>query len=221
MAPPVAFDLSHEEDMRLNVIAAVAVLVCATSLLAACRRACGHVRRHRRDCPSSAATLRDPANDVRGQATSTSRSIAVGEAERRSLVVRFDRAPPDHRATRVTRASVKAGAGSWALVARRSAGDLRGLLPALQPRDRDDNDRRGHDRRPYRDDPGSDLGPGRAGERHARPRPGLLPRPSRSAAGVAPRHRAGQLRAGDLVLPHRSSPEARNRGPCIWPGQVR
>ena len=66
-----------------------------------------------------AATLRDPANDVRAGDIDL-RSISIGKRNG-ALVVRFTVRRPITDNVSYT-ASVKAGAGSWALVARRSAG---------------------------------------------------------------------------------------------------
>ena len=113
---PSSHSTSRARGQRLRVIAAVAVLVCAAVAARACRRACGHAA-HRRDRP--AATLRDPANDVRAGDIDL-RSISVGKRNG-ALVVRFTVRRPITDNVSYT-ASVKAGAGSWALVARRSAG---------------------------------------------------------------------------------------------------
>jgi hypothetical protein len=96
-------------------IAAVAALVCAAVLLgrAGARTAIAATG------AVAPATLRDPANDVRaGDIDLTSISVAKRND---ALVVRFTvrRTITDNVSYT---ASVKAGAGSWALVARRSAG---------------------------------------------------------------------------------------------------
>ena len=96
-------------------IAAVAVLVCAAVLL-------GHAGTRTATAATGAvapATLRDPANDVRAGDVDL-RSIAVGKRNG-ALVVRFTVRRPITDNVSYT-ASVKAGPGSWALVARRSAG---------------------------------------------------------------------------------------------------
>ena len=96
----------------LRVIAAVTILVCASLLVRAVAQAAA----------ASAvppATLRDPANDVRaGDVDLTSVSVSKRDG---ALVVRFTvrRAITDNVSYT---ASVKAGAGSWALVARRETG---------------------------------------------------------------------------------------------------
>ena len=112
---PVLLPTSRGTGHRLRVIAAVAVLACAASLLA---RADAHAA-----TPATAtvpaATLRDPANDVRAGDIDL-RSISIGKRNG-ALVVRFTVRRPITDNVSYT-ASVKAGAVSWALVARRSAG---------------------------------------------------------------------------------------------------
>ena len=99
------------------MIAAVAVLVCAASLLG---RAGAHAATSGvTSATVPAATLRDPANDVRAGDIDL-RSISVGKRNG-ALIVRFTVRRPITGNVSYT-ASVKAGAGSWALVARRSAG---------------------------------------------------------------------------------------------------
>jgi len=97
------------------------VLACAASLLA---------RAEAQATTSAAAavpaaTLRDPANDVRAGDVDL-RSISVGKRDG-ALVVRFTVRRPITDNVSYT-ASVKTGAGSWALVARRSAGSDSFLL---------------------------------------------------------------------------------------------
>ena len=114
---PLTHSTSRTRGQRLGVIAAVAVLVCAASLLG---RAGAHAASSIVAAAAvPAATLRDPANDVRAGDIDL-RSIAVGKRNG-ALVVRFMVRRPITDNVSYT-ASVKAGAGSWALVARRSAG---------------------------------------------------------------------------------------------------
>ena len=93
------------------------MLVCTAALL-------GHGGAHaavdeRAAAAIPAATLRDPANDVRaGDIDLTSIAVSKRNGD---LVVRFMVRRPITDNVSYT-ASVKAGAGSWALVARRSAG---------------------------------------------------------------------------------------------------
>ena len=116
MAPP-SHSTSRARGQRLRVIAAVAVLVCAAALLG---RAGAHAAVAGVTAATvPAATLRDPANDVRAGDIDL-RSISVGKRNG-ALVVRFTVRRPITDNVSYT-ASVKAGAGSWALVARRSAG---------------------------------------------------------------------------------------------------
>src|SRR6478735_2596107 len=98
-------------------LAAVAVLVCTAALVG---RAGAHAATAGVTVATvPAATLRDPANDVRAGDVDL-RSISVGKRDG-ALVVRFAVRRPITDSVSYT-ASVKAGAGSWALVARRSAG---------------------------------------------------------------------------------------------------
>ena len=99
------------------MIAAVAVLVCTAALLG---RAGAHAAISGVIAATvPAATLRDPANDVRaGDIDLTSISVSKRNG---ALVVRFTVRRPITDNVSYT-ASLKAGAGSWALVARRSAG---------------------------------------------------------------------------------------------------
>jgi hypothetical protein len=69
------------------------------------------------EAPAAPATLRDPANDVRAGDVDL-RRISVSKRDD-ALVVRFTVRGPITNNVSYT-ASVKAGAGSWALVARRS-----------------------------------------------------------------------------------------------------
>ena len=95
----------------LRVLVAVALLVCAVALagqLAAPAHAAA---------AAAPATLRDPANDVR-PADIDLRRISVAKQDD-ALVVRFTVRGSITNNVSYT-ASVKAGAGSWALVARRS-----------------------------------------------------------------------------------------------------
>ena len=171
---PLSYSTPRVSGLGIHVIAAVAVLVCAASILVQ------PVEPAQAAAAVPAATLRDPANDVRaGDIDLTSISVSKRDG---ALVVRFTVRRPITDDVSYT-ASVKAGAGSWALVARRSA-ETR-LFPALQPHDRDDNDRFGCDRRPYGDDQSSNRGPWWAVERDARPGTRPTSAPSRWEAGAA------------------------------------
>ena len=187
-------NVSQERGVRRRLTTVGALLVCAASLLA------GAVAHAATAAP--AATLRDPANDVRaGDIDLTSISVSKRNG---ALVVRFTVRRPITDNVSYT-ASVGAGTGSWALVARRSGGSR--LLPALQPLDGADHEHRRADRRPQRDGHGSDRGAGRADECDAGPAQRVLP----SRAGRRPERRRRPCRhdgADDLVLPHGSTPEA-------------
>jgi hypothetical protein len=102
------------EGVRLRVVAAVSVLVCAAAGLL------GHaVALGARAADVPAATFRDPANDVRAGDVDL-RAISVGK-QKGALVVRFVVRKPITDNVSYT-ASVRSGTGSWALVARRGAG---------------------------------------------------------------------------------------------------
>ena len=110
---PAPDSTSHVRGVGLRVIAAVAVLVCAASMFG---RA---VVDAAAAAAVPAATLRDPANDVRaGDIDLTTVSVSKRDG---ALVVRFRVRRPITDDVSYT-ASVAAGIGSWALVARRSAG---------------------------------------------------------------------------------------------------
>ena len=120
IAASVAFDLSAARFSQLSPCSSAPP---RCSGKPSRMRPC-HGRRH-----APAATLRDPANDVRAGDIDL-RSISVAKRNG-ALVVRFTVRRPITDNVSYT-ASVKAGAGSWALVARRSGRSR--LLPALQPR---------------------------------------------------------------------------------------
>jgi hypothetical protein len=97
------------------VIAALTVLACAASLL-------GRAEAHAATSAAAtvpAATLRDPANDVRAGDVDL-RSISIGKRNG-ALVVRFTVRRPITDNVSYS-ASVKTGGGSWTLVARRGGG---------------------------------------------------------------------------------------------------
>ena len=185
---PAANVFPLERGARRRFIAVAAVLVCAVSLLGSAVADAA--------AAAPAATLRDPANDVRaGDIDLTSISVSKQSG---ALVVRFTVRRPITDNVSYT-ASVGAGAGSWALVARRSARSR--LVRSLQPLDRDDHDDQRDDRRPHRDGQGSNRRTGRADQRRAGPAQRLLP----SRAGRRPKRRRRPCRddgADDLVLPH-------------------
>jgi hypothetical protein len=110
---PLSKSTSQRRAVRVRVIAAAAVLVGAASLLGAA------VARGATAAAAPPATLRDPANDVRaGDIDLTSISVSKRNG---ALVVRFTVRRPITDNVSYT-ASLRAGAGSWALVARRGAG---------------------------------------------------------------------------------------------------
>jgi len=98
----------------LSVVAAVAVLACAASMLGGASAEAAPAA-----VAPVAATLRDPANDVRAGDIDLT-SISVGKRDG-ALVVRFTVRRPITDDASYT-ASIGAGVGSWALVARRSGG---------------------------------------------------------------------------------------------------
>ncbi len=110
---PVPNPTSLRRHVSLRAVATVSVLVCAAALL-------GHeVARGATAAAVPAATFRDPANDVRA-ADVDLRSISVGK-QNGALVVRFVVRGQITGNVSYT-ASVRSGAGSWALVARRGGG---------------------------------------------------------------------------------------------------
>ena len=110
---PESHSTPRVRGVGIHAIAAVAVLVCAASIVVQ------PVEPAQAAASAPAATLRDPANDIRaGDLDLTSISVSKRDG---ALVVRFTVRRPITDNVSYT-ASVKAGAGSWALVARRSAG---------------------------------------------------------------------------------------------------
>jgi hypothetical protein len=108
---PASNSTSQRSGAGLRVVAAVAVIVCASMLGAAAHAGT--------DAAVPAATLRDPAHDVRaGDIDLTTISVSKRDG---ALVVRFTVRGPVTDDVSYT-ASVRAGVGSCALVARRSAG---------------------------------------------------------------------------------------------------
>jgi hypothetical protein len=106
---------SRRRGTGLGLVVAVAALIGATLSL-------GHAAADAATTTSAAvagATLRDPANDVKAGDIDLT-SIAVSKRDG-ALVVRFTVRRPITNNVSYT-ASVKAGGGSWALVARRGGG---------------------------------------------------------------------------------------------------
>ena len=113
MIPETDF-AARRTGVRLTLIAAVAGLAWAASALASAATEAASAA----ESPA-AATLRDPANDVRaGDVDLTSISVSKRDG---TLVVQFIVRRPITDDVSYT-ASVGAGVGSWALVARRSNG---------------------------------------------------------------------------------------------------
>ena len=105
--------ISRERMTGLHVVAVAAVLACAAWMSGG---AAAHVAL---GAAAPAATLRDPANDVRaGDVDLTAISISKRDG---NLIVRFTVRRPITKNVSYT-ASIRAGVGSWVLVARRGAG---------------------------------------------------------------------------------------------------
>lgn len=104
---------STAADVGIRALVAAGCLVGAALVLG------GAVALAATNASAPAATLRDPANDVRAGDIDIT-AISVGKRGG-ALVVRFTVRKPITDDVSYT-ASVKAGAGSWALVARRGAG---------------------------------------------------------------------------------------------------
>ena len=112
MSPP-SHSTSRVSGVGLPVIAAVAVVVSAASLIVLAAAPAQAAT------PVAAATLLDPSNDVRAGDIDL-RSLSISKRDG-ALVVRFTVRRPITDDVSYT-ASIKASGGSWALVARRSAG---------------------------------------------------------------------------------------------------
>ena len=185
---------THERDWA-RLLAASTTLLCASF-------AFGGAVASAATSASPAATLRDPANDVRAGDVDLT-AISVGKLGG-ALVVRFTVRTPITDGVSYT-ANVKAGGGSWALVARRGDGADSFLLYNLSTGST--TPVTGAIRRPHGDGHGSDRPARRADGRDARSRQRLLP-------GRADRRPEWQRRprrddrADGVLLPHGSEAEA-------------
>ena len=189
-----AVNVSPMNGVRRRVITAAALLVCAGSLLGSAVALAATA--------APAATLRDPANDVRaGDIDLTSISVSKRNG---ALVVRFTVRRPITDNVSYT-ASVRSGAGSWALVARRSGGADSFVLYNLSTGQTTTISGQIAGRTATVRAPIAALG----GQTNADAGPAQCVLPSR--AGRRPERRRRPCRhdrADDLVLPHGSSPEA-------------
>ena len=191
-------------------IAAVAVLVCAAALL-------GHAGSRTATAATGAvapATLRDPANDVRAGDIDL-RSISVGKRNG-ALVVRFTVRRPITDNVSYT-ASVKAGAGSWALVARRSAGVDSYLLYNLATGTTTIVSGAIDGRTATVRAPISDMG-GQTNATLGRVQAYFRAEPVGGRSGGADRAASSGPTIWFCLTDRQPRPKW---GPCIWPGQVR
>ena len=194
--------------MGLRAVVAVAALVCAVSMLG---RA---VARAASPAAVPAATLRDPRNDVRaGDLDLTSVSVSKRNG---ALVVRFSVRRPITDNVSYT-ASVAAGIGSWALVARRGAGTDSFLLYDLSagrttPITGVIAGRTATVRAPI-----SELG-GQTNGTLGRVRAYFRAEPVGGRSGDADRAASTGPTIWFCLTDRRPRPKW---GPCIWPGQVR
>ena len=160
-----------------------------------------------------AATLRDPVNDVRaGDLDLTSISVWKQSG---ALVVRFTVRRPITDNVSYT-ASVGAGAGSWALVARRSAEPTRSCSTTSRPgrprHQRDDRGRTATVRAPI-----AALG-GQTNATLGRLSAYFRAEPVGGRSGDADRAATTGPTIWFCLTGRRPRPKW---GPCIWPGQVR
>ena len=192
----------------LRVIAAIAVLVCAASMLG---------RDVVQAAPAAAvpaATLRDPANDVRaGDLDLTSISVSKRDG---ALVVRFTVRRPITDDVSYT-ASVGAGVGSWALVARRSGGTDSFLLYNLSTGTTTNVTGRIDGRTATVRAPISQLG-GQTDATLGRIRAYFRAEPVGGRNGDTDRAATSGPTIWFCLTDRRPRP---GWGPCIWPGQIR
>ena len=186
---------------------AVVVLTCASSLLG------GVVALAASPAAAPAATLRDPANDVRaGDVDLTAVSVSKRAGD---LIVRFTVRKPITDDVSYT-ASVAVSAGSWALVARRGGGVDSFLLYDLTngtttPVTGSINGRTATVRAPI-----GELG-GQSNETLGRVRAYFRAEPIRGRSGEADRAATGPT-VWFCLADRKPRPKW---GPCIWPGQIR
>ena len=183
--------ISRERMTGLHVVAVAAVLACAAWMSGG---AAAHVAL---GAAAPAATLRDPANDVRvGCRPHGHLDLEAGRQSDRAL----HGAPADYEEREL---HGEHPGGCRVVGARREARRRRRLLLALQPLDRDDDERHRGDSGPHRDREGSNLGVGRADERDVGPNPRVLPGRARERQERR-RRPCRHHRPDDLVLPHGS-----------------
>jgi hypothetical protein len=191
-----------------RVLVAAACLVCAAPTFG------GAVALATTRAAPPAATLRDPANDVRaGDVDLTSISVGKrGEA----LVVRFTVRKPITDDVSYT-ANVKAGTGSWALVARRGGGADSFLLYNLSTGSTTPVTGAIGGRTATVKAPISQLG-GQAPATLGRVSAYFRAEPIGGRSGIADRSATTGPSVYFCLTDRRPRPKW---GPCIWPGQVR
>ena len=205
---PVPHSTSPGRGAGLRVVAAVAILVCAASML-------GLVSAQAATAAAvPAATLRDPANDVRaGDLDLTSISVSKRDG---ALVVRFTVRRPITDDASYT-ASVGAGVGSWALVARRSGGTDSFLLYNLSTGTTTNVTGAIEGRTATVRAPISQLG-GETDTTLGRIRAYFRAEPVGGRNGDADRAATTGPTIWFCLTDRRPRPRW---GPCIWPGQIR
>lgn len=202
---PVSNSTSQRSGAGLRVVAAVAVIVCASMLGAAAHAGT--------DAAIRAATLRDPAHDVRaGDIDLTSISVSKRDG---ALVVRFTVRGPVTDDVSYT-ASVRAGVGSWALVARRSAGADSFLLYNLSTGATTNVTGAIEGRTARVRAPISQLG-GQTNETLGRLSAYFRAEPVAGRSGDADRAATTGPTIWFCLTDRRPRPRW---GPCIWPGQI-
>ena len=193
--------------MGLRVIMVVGLLVCAAPML-------GGAVAHAAGVATPAATLRDPVKDVRaGDIDLTSVSISKRDG---ALVVRFTVRRPITDNVSYT-ASVKSGAGSWALVARRGAGADSFLLYDLSTGTTTNVTGAIAGRTATIRAPISELG-GQTNSTLGRISAYFRAEPVGSRNGDADRAASTGPTVWFCLTDRRPRPRW---GPCIWPGQIR
>jgi hypothetical protein len=205
---PVPNPVFQGRGVGFRITVSVAVLVCATSVL-------GRVVAHAASAVAvPAATLRDPSNDVRaGDIDLVSISVSKRDG---ALVVRFTVRRPITDDVSYT-ASVGAGAGSWALVARRSAGADSFLLYDLSTGTTTNVTGVIEGRTATVRAPISDLS-GQTNDTLGRLRAYFRAEPVGGRSGDADRAATTGPTIWFCLTDRRPRPKW---GPCIWPGQIR
>ena len=209
---PLSHSTSRARGQRRRMLAAVAALLCSAALLAGADAPAATSGLTAATVP--AATLRDPANDVRAGDVDL-RAISVGK-QNGILFVRFTVRRSITDDVSYT-ASVKAGAGSWALVARRSAGVDSFLLYNLATGTTTTASGAVDGRTATVRAPIASLG-GQTNGTLGRVQAYFRAEPIGGRSGAADRAAS----SGPTIWFCLTDRQPRPRwGPCIWPGQVR